>query len=758
MVLIKKTFNLCGLLFVCCLVACSAPEKDKVEYYQSAIEYIQNDDRQAAIIQLRNALQVDAKYGDAHYQLGLLYLEEKEPRKAFQSLLRAADLLPENLDASLKVAEFYMVTRQTEEARQRIEHILELDPEHLEALTLLANLELVEGNYEESIGALEKIGPKVDTSDTLQNVKGRIFAAQEQWEGAEDAFNNAIALNKENLSNYRTLLLLYQKTQDEEKAKALLNKMVHQFPDDPVVYQLLANYYRSVNNKELLLQQLEKLVEIAPENAGFKLQLSEFYRENNQQEQAESLLSEARAVDGENPDLAAALATLFFDQKRFEESKIILNELEKTHPGHGGVKLVKARFLLNEAKTRDGLNLLQELNKDFPEWAEPYFYLSLAHLELQEVDLAQNAVELAIQKYGRNAKYHTLLAQIFQTQGSFEDAMKEAIIALRLNPKNIRSALILSRALIDLKKYEQAIQLLDNINSQVAGNVEVLGNLAVAHLGQKEDAKAERYLVELLDLQPGNTQAVMLLLNAKFKNELSGGEEFVGQQIEAAPENERLYLVLAEILIRQEKFDEALLVYTKLQELQPGDVKAYMAEAQLLRKLSKNDEAMARYTTVLEKWPNTIAAHMGSADLLQLEGKNAEAMNHYRKVLKLKEDFSPAANNLAWLVASDPDGDLGEALMLAMRAKQVNPDSPAIADTLGWVHLKRESYSLAKTQFEFALEKAPDHPTMRYHLALALRGGDQPETSVEVLERLLSENVEFPEREDAEKLLNELKQ
>ncbi len=131
MVLINKFFNLCALFFVCCLVvACSAPEKDKVEYYQSAIEYIKNDDRQAAVIQLRNALQVDAKYGDAHYQLGLLYLEEKEPRKAFQSLLRAADLLPENLDASLKVAEFYMITRKTDEARQRLEHIFGLEPEH----------------------------------------------------------------------------------------------------------------------------------------------------------------------------------------------------------------------------------------------------------------------------------------------------------------------------------------------------------------------------------------------------------------------------------------------------------------------------------------------------------------------------------------------------------------------------------------------------------------------------------------------------
>lgn len=754
MILINKLAKLFILVLCVNLIAsCSTPEKDKVEYYQSALEYVEKNEPQAAILQLLNALQIDAKYGEAHYQLGLLYLEEKQPKKAFQSLLRAADLEPDNLDASLRVAQFYMFNRKTEDARQRIEHILERDPDHFAALTLLVNLELVEGKFAESIEALEKIGPAVDTSDELQNVKGRIFAAQEQWVEAEDAFQKAIDLGKDNLSNYRTLLLLYQKKQEKEKAKALLETMVAQFPANPLVHQLLANYYRSIDDKELLLKELLEVIKIAPNNPRFRLQLVEFYRENNQEDQAENALSEARLLDVENADIAAALATLYFDQKRYEEAKALLAELEKTHPGHGGVQLIKGRFLMNDDKIRDGITLLQGLNKDFPQWGEPYFFLGLAQYDLGELDLAQNAVAMAIQKYGRNAKYHTLMAQIFQTQGAFGEAQKEAIIALRLNPKNIRPALILSRALIDLKKYEQAITLLNNMNSQVDGHVEVLGNLAVAYLGQKEYEEAEKLLVRLLDLHPGNTQAVLLLLDVKFKNKLVEGGKFVEQQIVQAPENERLYLLLAEILLKQEKYEEAFAVYKKLRELQPEDLRAYMAEASLLRKLNRNDEALAKYTLVLDKQPGALSAHMGIADVHQLNGNNKKAMEHYREVLKVEEDYSPAANNLAWLIASEPDGDLGEALMLAMRAKQANPDSPVIADTLGWVHLKRQSYSLAITQFELALEKLPDNPTMRYHLAIALRGNDQPEKAEEILKRLINENVDFPEREEAEKLL-----
>ena len=100
---------LCASLFSACS---SAPEKDKQTYYNNAMEYIKQDNKEAAILELRSAIQLDAKYGEARYQLGLLYLKEGEPKKAFDELVRAADLLPDNLDANLKVAFFLFLIRQ----------------------------------------------------------------------------------------------------------------------------------------------------------------------------------------------------------------------------------------------------------------------------------------------------------------------------------------------------------------------------------------------------------------------------------------------------------------------------------------------------------------------------------------------------------------------------------------------------------------------------------------------------------------------
>lgn len=743
-------------IFVVAASSCSSPEKDKAEYYQSALEHIANNEREAAILQLKSVLQIDAKHGPAYYQLGLLYLEEQQPKEAFDALLRAADLEPENVDASLKVAQFYLLNRKKAESRERLNNVLNQEPENREALTLLANLELVEGNYDEALAVLGKIGPEVENSDQLQNVKGRIFAAQEDWLEAEKAFLKAVSL-KSDLSNYRVLLLLYQKNQEKDKAKVLLDKMVTEFPENPLVLQLLANYYRSTGEDEELVGVLNKIIELEPTNPRFNLQLAEFYRDKNKDEDAESVLKTAIGSVEEKDDLEAALATLYFDQKQFEKARELVGAVDARKPGHGGIKLLKARFFLKEGKNQEGIALLEELTKDFPEWGEPYFFLGLARYSRGEVDLAQAAVDTAIKKYARNAKYHTLMAQIYQTQGAFEDAQKEALVALRLNPQNIRSALILSRALIDLKRYDQAISLLKSMNGQVPGNAEILGNLALAHIGGGQVDEGEKALVNLLDAHPGNTKAVLLLLDIKYKDDPGGGEAFIREQLEKDSKNTKLHLILGETLVRQKKYEDALTVYNKVAESVPEEPASYLSAAKILRQLDRLDEAEQEYVRLLERRPNSLPAHMGMADLLQLNGDGVKAKEHYREVLKIKEGFVPAANNLAWLIASDPEGDLGEALMLAMQAKQGSPDSPVIADTLGWVHLKRESYSLAQTQFEIALEGMPNNPTMTYHLALALYGNGKADEAKTLLSGVLQKNVSFEEKDEAVKLLEELK-
>lgn len=755
---VNKQMGRLLLLILCTSLfsACSFQEKDKQSYYNSALEFIEKDNGEAAIVELRSAIQLDQKYGEARYQLGLLYLKKGLANEAFDELVRAADLLPDNLDASLKVAFIYFLSNKKEECRKRLNHIFTKDPNYREALALLAQLELKEGNYDQALTALKQLGGELDTSAELLGLKGRIHVAQKKWDDAEAAFKAAIALDGDNFASSKALLLFYETRGDKNKVKEFLAQIAQKFPDNVDAHLLQADYYRSAGEIGKVGEELEKVVAIEPENPRFRLYLADYFQKNSKKDEAEEVLVKARADTNNNQDITAALASLYFERAKYDEAKSLLEELQKDNPGHGGGKLLQARFLLKEGKIQEAQTLLLGLNKDFPYFADAYFYLGMAHYSLGETELAQQAVATAIQKNEKNPLFHVFMAELFLAKGEYEDAKREAVTALRLNNRNVGGALLLGRALIGTKQYDQAVKIFTDMRKQIPGNTEVLSNLALASLGAKDRQKGEEYLSELLEIDPGHISSIALLLGLKYKGDLPGAEAFVRQQIDKAPKEHRLYLVLGEVLEKQKKYEQALVAYDKVQELSPDNNQAMLATAKLLTQMGKNKDAMAKYNAMVEKDPKSITGKMGIAALLFVEGNYDKATDQYENILQSKEGDPLAANNLAWLIASDPDGDLGKALMLAMTAKNALPNDPSVADTLGWVHYQRGSYGLAMSQFELALQNRPDDPVFAYHLALAQSGKGQIEDAEQNLDKMLARGVEFDDREKAEELLKEL--
>ena len=82
-----------------------------------------------------------------------------------------------------------------------------------------------------------------------------------------------------------------------------------------------------------------------------------------------------------------------------------------------------------------------------------------------------------------------------------------------------------------------------------------------------------------------------------------------------------------------------------------------------------------------------------------------------------------ALNNLAYLYAERLN-DLDKAYDLARKARDLQGNDPAIADTLGWVLSKRGDYQQALTILQESAEKLPDNPEIQFHLGMtALHDG-----------------------------------
>jgi tetratricopeptide (TPR) repeat protein len=82
-------------------------------------------------------------------------------------------------------------------------------------------------------------------------------------------------------------------------------------------------------------------------------------------------------------------------------------------------------------------------------------------------------------------------------------------------------------------------------------------------------------------------------------------------------------------------------------------------------------------------------------------------------------------------------GDVNVAVSLAQRAKQLMPNSPDAADTLGWAYYKLGSAQTAIPSLQEALQKSPGNPMYEYHLGMAYASAGRSKLAEPLLRQAL---------------------
>ncbi len=221
------------------------------------------------------------------------------------------------------------------------------------------------------------------------------------------------------------------------------------------------------------------------------------------------------------------------------------------------------------------------------------------------------------------------------------------------------------------------------------------------------------------------------------------------------PDNAAIAMVQGRLLLQTGRTDQAEAVFKDAVELNPDLIGPYVSLAKIYISTDKAEEAISQYRILLEKNPNLVSAYMAIGTIEEQSGHYDKAEKAYMQALEIKQDFAPAANNLAWLLA-EKKHDLDQAFIYAQKAKAAAPEQPAILDTVGWILTKRGSYELAVSNFEEAIQKWPNQPTLHYHMAVALKGMKKIDAAKEELKKAINTKEKFPEIEDARRLLEEL--
>jgi putative PEP-CTERM system TPR-repeat lipoprotein len=454
--------------------------------------------------------------------------------------------------------------------------------------------------------------------------------------------------------------------------------------------------------------------------------MASFYLAEGKRGEAQALIDQILEKDKANMPARFLKARLLFDKNQMSNAKDILQGIAGEHQNHSGAYYHLGLIYLAEKNEKDAKAVLLKAIGYDPDNINARILLAQIFLNERQADRAIEQLGAVIARQPEHFQAYMLAASAYLQKNDPGKARQALLSAAKIRPDEPVSYLQLARLEQHDGHYDNAISYVDKVLALKGDHVAALDSKVSIFLAQKQTEKALLFLDEQIGKNDSNPGLKAVL------------HELKGRAFESTKD-----------------YKQSEISYKKALELNPDMLGPYLSLAGIYIAAGKSDEAIAQYKEILEKQPEFIQAYLALAALYEAKGGLEEAKKMCEKALTINPDFAPAANNLAWLLlqqGQDPDN----ALALAKRAKSLLPDDPRIIDTLGLALITKGLYSSAVSELKLGADKAPQNPTILYHLGLAYWKNGEKDQAVETLNEALRIEGAFAERQAARKLLDEI--
>ena len=371
--------------------------------------------------------------------------------------------------------------------------------------------------------------------------------------------------------------------------------------------------------------------------------------------------------------------------------------------------------------------------------------------------------------YRDSATAHYAVAILALQAGDAEHAKERATRALEIEPNFVRPHLLLARALMYEGKNDEAIEYLAHlIGDSTNPDPDARMELALLYMMTSRDDDALSQVNQVLLEQNGRLDALRLMAIINFRAERldAAWDDFEDLLASGQYRMDALYY-LARIADYREQYERAVRLYREVRfgsntvfsqrrasallahqlddedgafelldrfadESPTNAVEVVALKAQLLISLGRYEEGLELYEKAIEYRPDNESLVLGRADLLLRTDKLDEAIAQYRDAKKRWPDSAMVLNALGYVLADNTE-EFVEAEKLIRKALEIDPHSPAIIDSLGWVLYKLGDHEDGLAELQRAYDRMKD-PEVASHIVEVLAELDRRDEAIEVLE------------------------
>ena len=366
-------------------------------------------------------------------------------------------------------------------------------------------------------------------------------------------------------------------------------------------------------------------------------------------------------------------------------------------------------------------------------------------LLLQQDDEAEAALKLLEQNPPEEGEIAPILlrARLLQNLNRGKEAIPLLEKSIKKYPDDKRLRLTYARTLVEQDRMEDAKVQFANLVQQYPDDDELRYSLALVCLEAKAWDEAKGYLEELIERESHVDSAHLNL--GRIAEENNDPQAALLEYAKVGPGNDYLPAQLrqADILMSNGRTDEAEKRLAAARETEPDyAIQLYLIQAETLSANNQGERAWKVLQKALLQYPDDLNLLYTRA--MQAEKRNdlAQMEKDLRLIIKRDPENAMALNALGYTL-SDRTTRYAEAKVLIEQAHKLNPEDPAVLDSLGWVNYRLGNLDEAERLLRMALERFPDQEVAA-HLGEVLWANGKQREARQIWEKFLKEQPESP--------------
>ncbi|MDX1490226.1 MAG: tetratricopeptide repeat protein [Pseudohongiellaceae bacterium] len=390
------------------------------------------------------------------------------------------------------------------------------------------------------------------------------------------------------------------------------------------------------------------------------------------------------------------------------------------------------------------INRLSKLNQDLPISRSLHYSLIQLLEQNQQAEEAMAQLELYRDKYGPSARSTLIEAQLLLQMEQPDEALAVLRSGIIDYPEHQLMRFNYARVLVQTEDLVEARKQFSELSEMAPDDFETMYSLALLDLELGDTATAKQLLTRILSAGYRANDAHFYLAYigeeegdidtaiTHYQQVRTDSNNFINAQRQAI-----------RLLVQSNRVTQAHNWVLQVSNGNPR-LQALLTtiEADTLAETGHTELAISVLSNAIEKYPSDLDLLFARAILFEREGNMQAQEADLNKIIELDPRNARALNHLGYTLLISTQR-FEEALALIERAIAVEPEDPAIIDSLGWAQFKLGRYEQALANLERAYENFPD-PEVAAHLGETLWVLGRREEAEALWRSSLSENPDSP--------------